>query len=148
MTFYLEMKKLGVVIIFAIATLVVGNLVFGSHPVKSKPERTAVVGQWECSDLPQGFVQQVGEAAEDLVCTLVIREDGSLSASNFPQRSPYRLVDIESAWRLSDPSMTPSGSWSVSFGEGHLQCRERFGNLILSYSISGKDSYYAKFQRK
>ena len=132
---------------FTFAIFIIALLVFGSGPVKTDPERSDIVGEWECAHLPQGFLRQVDETGTPII-QISIREDGSLSASNFPQRGPYRFIDVDSVWNLADPSRTPSGAWAVEFQMEHLQLRRKFGRLVLRYSISGMDNYYADFTKK
>ena len=131
----------------ATTALFIALLVFGSGPVRSKPERNEIVGEWECVDLPEGFIRQL-DGAGGRISRISIRDDGTLEASNFPQRSPYRFTDVDSVWSLSDPSITPSGAWSVEFQMEHLQLRRHLGRLVLRYSISGKDNYYANYKKR
>ncbi|MGJ8696759.1 MAG: hypothetical protein ACSHYF_10600 [Verrucomicrobiaceae bacterium] len=142
------MKRLIALGSIAFALLIVALLFFGSWPVGSEPERSEIIGEWECADLPRGFVRQMNGKIEDLISRISIREDGSLSALNFPQRSPYQLIDIDGTWDLTDPSMTPSGIWAVEFQSQHLSCKRRLGRLILRYTISGKDNYYAEYKKR
>ncbi len=142
-----KMKKLIAVVTLTFGTLIVA-LIFGSLPVSSQPVKSEIVGEWECTDLPEGFVQQVDNKIGNPIGRITIREDGGLSASSFPQRSPYRLVDVDGVWELTDPSMTPTGTWSVEFQGEHLQCRRGVRQLILRYTISGKDNYYAVYKKK
>ena len=141
------MKRLIGSIALSVAVLFIAFLVFGSGPVRSKPEKSEIVGEWECVDLPEGFISQL-DGAGGHISRISFREDGTLTTSNFPQRSPYRLVDIDSVWSLSDPSITPSGAWSVEFQMEHLQFRRHLGRLVLRYSISGKDNYYANYKKR
>ena len=143
-----KMKKSIAVVALTFGTLIVALLIFGSLPVSSQPEKSEIVGEWECTDLPEGFVRQVDNKIGNPIGRISIRDDGGLSASNFPQRSPYRLVDVDGVWELADPSMTPTGAWSVEFQGEHLQCRRGVRQLILRYTISGKDNYYAVYKKK
>lgn len=137
------MKKL-----IATAILIVALTSCGSEPVSSEPAKTELIGEWECAELPDGFIREVGSKPTNPISRISIREDGGLSASNFPVRSPYRLIDIDGAWGLSDPSVTPSGAWSVEFQGHHLQCRRQGGELVLRCTISGKDNYSAEYKKK
>ncbi|MEM9237662.1 MAG: hypothetical protein AAGB14_12865 [Verrucomicrobiota bacterium] len=141
------MKRWIAPVALSFAGLAMALLVFGSGPLRSEPERSEIVGEWECADLPRGFIAQLDKTGSG-ISKISIRDDGSLSASNFPQRSPYRLIDIDGAWSLSDPSITPSGAWSVEFQRKHLQVRRQLGRLVLRYSISGKDNYYADYVKR
>ncbi len=137
------MKKL-----IAVAALASALLSCNSKPVSLKPKRTEITGDWECTDFPNSFVTKVGGSGVEPVGTISIRDDGSIAASNFPDRDPYRFVDITGAWELVNPSITPSGLWSVEFQGNHLQCYRNSGQLILRYTISGKDEYFADYKKK
>lgn len=141
------MKRWIGLVTLAVAALFIALLVFGSGPVRSKPERSEIIGEWECVDLPQGFICQL-DGAGSRISKITIRDDGTLVATIFPQRSPYRFADIDSEWSLSDPSITPTGSWSVEFQFEHLQLRRHLGQLVMRYSISGKDNYYANYRKR
>lgn len=120
----------------------------GSKPVAEKPARDEVVGVWDCSEFPPGFLKRAGSTDGARTGRIVIRDDGTCAASNFPQRTPYRFIDIDHAsWALRDPSMTPSGAWSVEFNGEFLQCRRTGKNIELCYTISGKDEYYVNYKR-
>jgi hypothetical protein len=132
------MKMLGYLTVFAV---VAGC---GSKPAVDRPDRTEIVGVWECSEFPAGFVSKVGTRKS----SITIRDDGTCSASNFPQRSPYRFIDAgRSTWRLIDPSMTPSGSWSIEFDGNFLQCRRNGAQLELRFLISGKDELSVTYKK-
>jgi hypothetical protein len=120
----------------------------GSKPVVDKPATGEIVGVWECSDFPSGFLAKAGVDAGSQRSRIVIREDGTCSASNMPQRSPYRFIEVpNSSWTLTDPSMTPSGAWSVEF-DGHLlQFRRAGDRLELGHLISGKEEYSVEYKR-
>ena len=135
-------------LLIATAALIVVFTSCGSEPVSSEPARSEVIGEWECADLPDGFIREVGSTVANPISSISIREDGGLSASNFPVRSPYRFMNIEGGWGLSDPSITPSGAWSVEFQGHHLQCRRLGGELVLRLTISGKDNYSAEYKKK
>ena len=62
-----------------------------SKPVEDKPDRTEIVGVWECSEFPAGFISEAGTRTS----RITIRDDGTCSAKNFPQRSPYRFIDAD-----------------------------------------------------
>ena len=113
-----------------------------------KPARDEVVGVWECSEFQPGFLRGDGSTDGARISRIVIRDDGTCSASNFPQRTPYRFIDIDHAsWVLRDPSMTPSGAWSVEFNGEFLQCRRTRKDIELRYTISGKDEYSVNYKR-
>lgn len=133
----------------AIAILVAATLTgCGSKPVDDMPDEMEIVGVWECSDIPSGFLTTDGVAAESQTSQISIREDGTCSVSNFPQRSPYRFIAVTgSSWTFADPSMTPGGGWSVEFDGNFLQCRRNGDALELRYLISGKDGYSVTYQR-
>ena len=119
-----------------------------SRPVSEKPTFDQAVGIWECSDFPASFLAKAGVESGEVTSRIEIRRDGSFQATNFPQRTPYRFREvISSSWEFTDPSMTPSGSWSIDFGSDFLQCRQKGGKLILRYIISGKDNYRADYTR-
>ena len=134
--------------LIAVAALIGALSSCGSKPVSSEPARTEITGEWECSDFPTGFVSEVGGSIADPVGTISIRGDGSISASNFPGRDPYRFVEITGVWELADPTITPTGSWSVEFQGNHLQCRRSGEQLILRNTISGKNGYFADYKKK
>jgi hypothetical protein len=120
----------------------------GKKPLVDKPDVEEIVGVWECSDFPSEFLAKVGNAAGSRRSQIVIREDGTCSASNMPQRSPYRFIEVpNSSWTFTDPSMTPSGAWSIEFDGYFLQCRRSGDRLELSYLISGKDEYSVNYKR-
>ena len=119
----------------------------GSKPSNSKPSQTEITGHWECTQFPEGFIRQVGSNTTNPISSLSIRDDGSISARSFPARSPYRFIDIDGTWEIAEPSMTPSGSWSVEFQGQHLQCRRNGDHLVLRYTISGKDNYSVEYQK-
>lgn len=115
-----------------------------SKPVEDEPDRTEIVGVWECSEFPAGFTSEAGTRTSKIT----IRDDGTCSAKNFPKRSPYRFIDADnSVWTLTDPSMTPSGSWSIEFGGNFLQCRRDGDQLELRYLISGKDEFSVNYKK-
>jgi hypothetical protein len=143
-----EMKKMIAIVSLAFVLLIVALLMFSSWPVGSEPKTSEIVGEWECADLPRSFLRQMNGKIENPTSRISIREDGSLSATNFPQRTPYQLIDIDGEWNLTDPSMTPSGIWAVEFQSQHLSCKRRLGRLILRYTISGKDNYYAEYKKR
>lgn len=120
----------------------------GSKPVEDKPALGEIVGVWECSDFPSGFLAKVGVEAGSRKSQIVIRNDGTCSGSNIPQRSPHRFIEVpNSSWTLTDPSMTPNGAWSVEFDGHFLQCRRAGDQLELRYLISGKDEYSVEYKR-
>jgi hypothetical protein len=132
------MKRLGFLAVFAVVSGC------GSKPAGDKPDRAEIVGVWECSELPAGFVSEAGTRKSNIT----IRNDGTCTASNFPQRSPHRFIDaVNSSWRLIDPSMTPSGSWSIEFDGNFLECRRNGAQLELRYLISGKDEFSVNYKR-
>ncbi len=134
----LEMKMFGYLAVFAV---VAGC---GSKPTVDRPDRTEMVGVWECSEYPAGFASEAGTR----MSVITIRDDGTCSASNFPQRSPYRFINAtNSTWTLIDPSMTPSGSWSIEFDGNFLQCRRNGAQLELRYLISGKDELSVNYKK-
>jgi hypothetical protein len=135
-------------ILIATVTIIAALTSCGSKPVSSEPRRSEVIGEWECSELPDGFIREAGSKIANPTSKISIREDGSLSASNFPVRSPYRFVDINCVWGLSDPSITPSGTWSVEMQGHHLQCRRQSKELVLRLTISGKDNYFAYYKKR
>ena len=118
-----------------------------SRPVASKPHDHEITGVWVCSDFPSGFLAKAKVGPASPTSKIEIRKDGSCSASNMPQRDPYRFVDVSSSWTLTDPSMTPSGTWSVELGGNFLQCRRKGDDLELRYLISGMDEYSVTYQR-
>jgi hypothetical protein len=121
----------------------------GSKLVADKPAPNEIVGVWECSEFPSGFLREVGSADGTRMSQLAIRDDGTCTASNFPQRTPYRFIDVAiSSWTLTDPSMTPSGAWSIEFDGNFLQCRRAGEHLELRYLISGKDEYSVNYKRQ
>jgi hypothetical protein len=118
----------------------------GSKPVADRPDYKEIVGVWECSDFPSSFLTKVGVAAGSQTSQIVIRKDRTCSASHFPQRSPYRFINVtNSSWMLTD--MTPSGAWSVEFNVNFLQCRRNGDEFELRFLISGKDEYFVTYQR-
>ena len=120
----------------------------GSKPLTEMPARAEVVGVWECSEFPPGFLRGAGSTDGARISRIVIRDDGTCSASNFPQRTPYRFIDLDHAsWALIGPSMTPSGAWSVEFNGDFLQCRRTGNDIGLRYTISGKDEYSVNYKR-
>jgi len=120
----------------------------GSKPVAEKPARDEVVGVWECSEFPPGFLRGAESTDGARISRIVIRDDGTCTASNFPQQTPYRFIDIDHAsWALRGPSMTPSGAWSVEFNGEFLQCRRTRKDIELRYTISGKDEYSVNYKR-
>ena len=115
----------------------------------AKPAPNEIVGVWECKEFPAGFLREVGNAVGTRVSQIVIRDDGTCTASKFPQRTPYRFIDAAtSSWTLIDPSMTPSGVWSVEFDGNFLQCRRAGKHLQLRYFISGKDEYSVNYKKQ
>jgi len=138
---YIVVLEMKILLYLAVFTVVVGC---GSKPAVDRPDRTEIVGVWECSEFPASFVSEAGTRKS----SITVRDDGTCSASNFPQRSPYRFIDAaNSTWRLIDPSMTPSGSWSIEFDENFLQCRRNGAQLELRYLISGKDELSVNYKR-
>jgi len=118
-----------------------------SKPVAEMPDRKDIVGVWECVDFPSGFLEKSG-FTDTTTSRIVIHENGICSAYNFPLRSPYRFVELESiSWTLTQPSMTPSGAWSVELAGNFLQCRRNGDELELSYLISGMDEYRVIYQK-
>lgn len=136
------MKKL-----ITIATLVGSLTCCGSKPVDSKPARDELVGEWQSEGFPDGFVREAGNSGGS-PSRISIKNDGSFSATLFPQRDPYRYVNLNGIWELSDPSMTPSGSWSIYGGGEHFQCRKDGSQLLLRYTISGMDNYSVDYKKK
>jgi len=134
----LKVKMLAFLAVFAVLSGC------GSKPAVDRPDRTEIVGVWECSEFPAGFVSEAGNR----MSSITIRNDGTCTASNFPQRSPYRFIDaVNSTWRLIDPSMTPSGSWSFEFDGNFIECRRNGAQLELRYLISGKDEFSVNYKR-
>jgi hypothetical protein len=119
-----------------------------SDPVTNEPDQSEIIGVWECSDFPIGFLQKAGGSNGSITSRVVIKGNGMCTLTNFPERSPYRLVDEQaSPWRLIDGWRTPSGSWSVEIGTSFLQCRRKGGDLELRHTISGKDHYFITYER-
>ena len=120
-----------------------------SKPVDQTPSKKELVGIWECVSFPETFLKEVGESPGSILSQITILADGTLTANKLPERDPYRFIEISrSSWSLADPSVTPSGSWSLSFKGQHLQCRGKGDELILRLTISGMDNYYADYRRK
>ena len=133
-------------ILITITTLIASLTCCGSKPVDSKPARNELVGEWNSTGFPAGFVRDAGGAASG-IASISIKNDGSFSAIHFPQRDPYRYVNLNTTWELADPSITPSGSWSIEAQGEHLQCRKKGSQLILRYTISGKDNYSVEYKK-
>ncbi len=113
-----------------------------------KPSLIEIVGVWECSEFPSGFLRQAGSVDDTPMSRITIRDDGTCTASHFPQRTPYRFIDVaNSSWALTDPSITPSGAWSIEFNGNFLQCRRAGEHLELRYLISGKGEYSVNYKR-
>jgi hypothetical protein len=135
-------------ILIATVTIIAALISCGSKPVSSEPTKSDIIGEWECSELPDGFIREAGSKIANPISKIFIREDGSLSASNFPVRSPYRFVDMNCVWGLSDPSRTPSGTWSVEMQGHYLQCRRQGKELVLCLTISAQYYYFAEYKKK
>lgn len=97
-----------------------------------------VVGNWECKDFPQALLVKLG--LKNAVSRLEIKNDGSFSVSNFPERSPYRLIPFEEgAWEIKSGNMTPSGKDSIYLNGHFLSGAKSHGVECLEYVVSGKD---------
>jgi hypothetical protein len=121
----------------------------GSKPVTEEPDAAELVGVWECSEFPSGFLARAGVSEPYPVSRIVIRADGSCHVVNLPQRSPDRFDDLPaSSWALVAPSMTPSGAWSVEIAGHFLQCLRDGDELVLRCVISGMDGYAIIYRRQ
>lgn len=119
-----------------------------SRPVDKQPSINEVVGIWECSEFPSTLLKETGVGSGMITSRIEFRRDGSCTATHFPQRSPYKFINVGVAsWELIDPSMTPSGSWSIEFSGNFLQCRDDGGSLVLRYLVSGKDEISIDYKR-
>lgn len=110
------------------------------------PSATDISGEWRCDNLPSAFLKSAGAPAT-AVSNLELKPNGLFTAKMFPQRSPSRLIDFTGTWTISDPSVTPSGKWSVELGGTFLEIQKRGGGLILHQSIDVLNGYSADFMR-
>ncbi|MBE7494822.1 MAG: hypothetical protein HS117_07745 [Verrucomicrobiaceae bacterium] len=120
-----------------------------STPVGVEPAKTELVGVWECTEFSARFLQQLGIPPGTLTSRIEIREDGGCAATKFPVDEPYRLVELPSpGWRLVDPSMTPSGTWSLELDGHFLNCRRDGETLVLRHPFGVLAGYRIDFRRK
>lgn len=98
-----------------------------------------VVGKWESKDFPRALLEKLG-LKKNVVSSLEIKSDGSFSVSNFPERSPYRLIPLhEGVWEIKSGNMTPSGKDSIYMNGNFLSGGKSNGAECLEYVVSGKD---------
>ncbi len=134
--------------LFAIITIAACLTGCGKKLVVDKPARDEIVGVWECSEFPSKFLGEAGGPVGTQKSRIVFRDDGTCTASHFPQRTPYRFTDIvNSSWQITDPSMTPSGIWSVEFEGNFLKCLRAGADLELRFTISAMDHYTVDYKR-
>jgi hypothetical protein len=110
----------------------------------------SVVGIWECRNFPKELSVKLG-LKRHIDSKLEINSDGSFSVSNFPVRSPYKLIPIHSgSWEILSGEMTPSGNDSIYIDGYFLTGSKRNGVKCLVYVISGKDDlklFYFKSEK-
>ncbi len=123
-------------LLFASTILLAGC---GSSPVDRQPTKTEIAGTYT-AQLPNG-----------LVSTVTVGSNGEITGSNVPERSlssddiNYRRV--QSTWRFTDPSMTPSGFWSIEFDGMFFSIYSSGGKFFLHHSydvLHAEAAIYAK----
>ena len=130
-----------------ILLLTVSSCIFSScenQAVAEKPERSKLVGTWECKSLSQSVRDKVGSPEDGILPRLTLNEDGSFEAANFPVRDPYEYINLSSKWELVQPALTPTNSWSVVADVYHLQCRK---DESLRLTVSAKNHLFVYFRR-
>lgn len=106
----------------------------------------SVVGRWECRDFSKDLLAKLG-LKEQVVSSLKIDADGFFSASNFPVRSPYKLINLNGGWKIISGEMTPSGKDSIYLGSYFLSGGKKNGVECLVYVVSGKDDLKIFYHR-
>lgn len=81
-------------------------------------------------------------------CSIQFNHDGTFAAKSIPIRDPHRLADLAGKWDILDPSMTPSGKWSVEIDGTFLRLARQGGNLMLMQSIDVLADYRAEYERE
>ena len=98
----------------------------GPKMAKTKPEEADLHGTFE-ADLDNGRVS-----------VLTLFPDGSVSGSLVPVRRMHadgvNFRSIRSQWELTDPSMTPRGSWCVEFEGLFFRVYTDGSDIILRHS--------------
>ncbi len=112
-----------------------------------KPAKSELVGLWKCKQLPKGFLKSIGNLAS-VECSIQFNTNGSFVAKSIPHRDPHRLIDLQGTWRMLDPSMTPSGKWSVEINGTFLRLVRRGGKLVLKQSIDVLNGYEAEYEQE
>lgn len=118
----------------------------GDKPVMTLPDREALVGTWECQPYPKRTQQALGKASA--LGQLVLDQDGSYTATNFPMKHPLRLYESRGHWELLDPTITPSGVCSIQLEGAFLSIRRRGDRLVLHYPIDVLEDYSAEYLKK
>lgn len=117
-----------------------------NNAVQVAPSAAEVVGEWRSTELPAEFLKNVGAPATT-ASVIQLNTDGSFSARSFPQRSPPRLSDLTGSWVISDPSITPTGTWSIELNGVFLQLRKQGGELVLRHSIDVLNEYRTDYKK-
>ncbi|MFN0075873.1 MAG: hypothetical protein ACKVY0_05310 [Prosthecobacter sp.] len=115
--------------------------------LNSKPANSELLGLWTCKQLPAKFLKNIGSPAS-VVSSIQLNGDGSFTAQSIAKRSPDRLTDLQGKWSIVDPSMTPSGKWSVEIDGYFFRLARKGGKLVLEQSIDVLKGYEAEFERK
>ncbi len=115
----------------------------GDKPVEKEPSTEQLIGTWVCKKLPDGFTRREGISANKELPKLIISEDGSFVATNFPGH----VQDFTNTWSLSRPGITPSGTWSIYALGSHFQCLKSGDDIKLRYNLDATYGYVADFER-
>ena len=114
----------------------------GPKIVKAKPKEIDLHGTYE-ADLEDGRTS-----------VLTLSSNGSVSGSLVPSRrlrsEGIDFLSIQSSWELTDPSMTPSGSWCVEFEGLFLRVYEDGSDLVLRHPydvLNHKTAIYKPIRR-
>ena len=117
---------------------------FATGPIRESPSNGDMVGTWICRKLPTGFTNEAGEREWSSSTILVLNDDGSVEATNFPKAEPYRYENFSASWALVEPGMTPTGAYSLSIN-GHFLTIGKNDTLKLPISVTRNS--YATFHR-
>ena len=117
------------------------------RPETIEPKITDLVGKWKCETLPHEFLKSAGVSSV-AVSNIIFNADGTYIASSFPQSSPHRLQDTSGKWVIVDPSMTPSGKWSIEVDGNFLQLKRKGDSLFIHQAIDVLNAYNAEFEKE